>query len=123
MLDEILKVKYRRGFCLLILKLIQSPDLTMEELRNLLTSNQYCVDQQFIESQFEKTLDELYTVGMDALLDVIDSFHRIIVNEINSPDPPRTHVNKNSVTGKLWFIRLIKHSYFCIQVISFEDCF
>lgn len=100
--DEQLKAQYRRGFCLLILKLIQSPDLTLDELRSLLASKQYCIDQQFIESQFEKTLDELRTVGMDALLDIIDSFHRIIVNEINSPDPPRTHVNKNSVTGKKW---------------------
>lgn len=86
---------------MLSLKLIQSPDLTLDELRSLLASKQYCIDQQFIESQFEKTLEELRTVGMDALLDTIDSFHRIIVNEITSPDPPRTHVNKNSVTGKM----------------------
>lgn len=100
MIDEPLKAQYRRGFCLLILKLIQSPDLTLDELRSLLASKQYCIDQQFVETQFEKNLDELRCVGMDALIDVIDSFHRIIVNEINSPDPPRTHVNKNSVVGE-----------------------
>lgn len=100
MLDEPLKAQYRRGFCMLTLKLIKSPDLTLHELRSLLASKQYCIDQQFIKLQFEKTLEELQTVGMDALLDIIDSFHRIIIHEINTPDPPRTHVNKNSVTGK-----------------------
>lgn len=98
--DESLKAQYRRGFCLLILKLIQSSDLTLNELRSVLASKQYCIDYQFIECQFEKTLVGLCFVGMDALLDIIDSFHRIIINEINTPEPPRTHVNKNSVTGK-----------------------
>lgn len=101
MSDEQLKVKYRRGFALLSLKLIQSPDLTLEELRSLLSSKNYGVDRNFIDNHFEKTLAKLSLVGSSALLDVIDGFHRIIVNEINgATEPVRSHVSKNSVTGK-----------------------
>lgn len=103
-IKEELKANCRRGFCLLVLKLIQSPDLTLDELRAVaveqLWKSKDCRHCRFVENHFEKTLTDLNTIGMDYLLDVIDNFNRLItINETNRLEPTRKYVSKNSIVG------------------------
>ncbi|XP_008190332.1 anaphase-promoting complex subunit 5 [Tribolium castaneum] len=98
--DGVLKARYRRDFCVLILKLLQSPDLSLEELRNILVSTKYEVHQSVIEA-FDETLASLYTNGTGTMLDIIDSFNRIMTfNEnIAAGIEPNCFVSKSSIVG------------------------
>lgn len=98
--DGVLKAKYRRDFCVLILKLLQSPDLSLEELRNVLVSTKYEVHQSVIEA-FDDTLANLYSNGTGTMLDIIDSFNRIMTfNEnIAAGVEPNCFVSKSSIVG------------------------
>ncbi|XP_015517721.1 anaphase-promoting complex subunit 5 [Neodiprion pinetum] len=86
----------RRDFCVLALKLIQSPDLDFRNLLNLLHSEEYVL-QRFAQ-QLEVKLDELYHKGVEGLLDLSESLMRLM-------DTPLDHcvahpaLNKNSVLG------------------------
>lgn len=60
---------YRRRFSLLLLKLIQYPDLPYMDLYNLLTSRQYGVSKEHLES-FESLMEVLNDNGVEVLLDL-----------------------------------------------------
>lgn len=61
--------KYRRKFSLLLLKLVQYPDLPYMDLHNLLTSSQFGVSKEHLES-FESLMEMLNDNGVEILLDL-----------------------------------------------------
>lgn len=61
--------KYRRKFSLLLLKLIQYPDLPYTDLHNLLTSPQFGLPKEHLES-FESLMELLNDNGVEILLDL-----------------------------------------------------
>ncbi|KAJ6641734.1 Anaphase-promoting complex subunit 5 [Pseudolycoriella hygida] len=64
--------KYRRKFCLLMLKLMQYPDLPYADLHNLLTSSRYGLSQEHLDS-FESVMGLLNDdYGVDLLMDLQD---------------------------------------------------
>lgn len=105
--DEILKCKYRRDFCVLILCLIQTPDLSLLGFRNLLISKKYALPQTVIDS-FDQTLTDIYKIGVGKLLDMVDSLDKVlspIDNTLNESKSLTTNsscaIAKTSVVGKL----------------------
>ncbi|XP_067633712.1 anaphase-promoting complex subunit 5 isoform X2 [Eurosta solidaginis] len=58
----------RRNFCMLLLKLIQYPDMTYNDLYNLLTSPRYKINTIHLES-FEKAMSNVFTMGIETLCD------------------------------------------------------
>ncbi|XP_036334196.1 anaphase-promoting complex subunit 5 isoform X1 [Rhagoletis pomonella] len=58
----------RRNFCMLLLKLIQYPDMTYNDLYNLLTSPRYKINTVHLES-FEKAMSNIFTLGIETLCD------------------------------------------------------
>lgn len=113
--DEVLRCKYRRDFCVLILRLIQSPDLSLLDFRNLLTSKKYTLPKTVLES-FDETLKELNDLGVGRLLDIVDSL-KILSHPDNTLNESKSFttssnnpIAKNSVVGK--FIEFCRMSYF-----------
>ncbi|CAD7011359.1 anaphase-promoting complex subunit 5 [Ceratitis capitata] len=58
----------RRNFCMLLLKLIQYPDMTYNDLYHLLTSPRYKINALHLES-FEKAMSNIFTMGIETLCD------------------------------------------------------
>ncbi|XP_053963284.1 anaphase-promoting complex subunit 5 [Anastrepha ludens] len=58
----------RRNFCMVLLKLIQYPDMTYNDLYNLLTSPRYKINVLHLES-FEKAMSNIFTLGIATLCD------------------------------------------------------
>lgn len=58
----------RRNFCMLLLKLIQYPDMTYNDLYQLLTSPKYKINALHLE-RFEKAMSNIFTLGIETLCD------------------------------------------------------
>lgn len=104
--DEVLKCKYRRDFCVLILRLIQSPDLSLLDFRNLLTSNKFTLPKTVLDS-FDQTLAEINEIGVSKLLDILDSLEKILSNLDNTLNESKSFttnsgsaIAKTSVVGE-----------------------
>lgn len=104
--DEVLRCKYRRDFCVLILRLIQSPDLTLLDFRNLLTSKKYTLPKTVLDS-FDQTLADMNDVGVGKLLDIVDSLDKILSHSDNTLNESKSFstnsscaIAKSSVVGK-----------------------
>lgn len=102
--NESLKCEYRRNFCVLILKLLQSPDLSLEELQYLLKSSKYNIPEEVITA-FNDELASINDGGTDQILDTVDTFSRTMTYD-NTLDTNRSFITKNSVLG-YYFRRLI----------------
>lgn len=61
--------KYRRQFCMLLLKLIQYPDMSYKDLHNLLTSPLYGIKKSHLEG-FEYLMMLLHKLGIEILFDL-----------------------------------------------------
>lgn len=61
--------KYRRQFCMLLLKLIQYPDLPYKELHGLLTSSLYGIHPNHLK-YFENLMELLCRAGIEILFDL-----------------------------------------------------
>lgn len=61
--------KYRRKFTLLLLKLIQYPDLSYMDLHNMLTSKQFGLSNEHLQ-KFESLMEMLNDNGVEILLDL-----------------------------------------------------
>ncbi|ALC44817.1 ida [Drosophila busckii] len=72
----------RRMFCMLMLKLIQAPDMTYNELHIMLTTRPYKLDPLMLES-FEKAMSEFCgSASIEALFDFADVHNiDILLNE------------------------------------------
>lgn len=73
--------KYRRKFSLLLLKLIQYPDLPYIDLHNLLTSPQYGLSKEHLES-FEGLIEILNDNGVEILLDLQKFIDKMISENV-----------------------------------------
>lgn len=71
--------KYRRQFSMLLLKLIQFPDLPYKDMHNLLTSSAYGIDATHLES-FESLMDILLTLGIEILFDLQKFIDKLMTN-------------------------------------------
>lgn len=104
--DEVLRCKYRKDFCVLILRLIQSPDLTLLDFRNLLTSKKYTLPKTVLDS-FDQNLADMNQVGVGKLLDIVDSLDKILSHSDNTLNESKSFstntscaIAKSSVIGK-----------------------
>ncbi|XP_072399918.1 anaphase-promoting complex subunit 5 isoform X1 [Diabrotica undecimpunctata] len=95
--DQALMCKYRRDFCVLTLRLIQSPDLPLFDLRKLLTSKKYVIPDSLIES-FDQTLATLNEEGIGNLLDIVDSLLKIM-DKSDDPLNSNSSIAKTSIAG------------------------
>nr|CAI5862934.1 unnamed protein product [Callosobruchus analis] len=75
--DEALRCKHRRDMCVLILHLLQSPDLSLTQLHDLLSSSKYVIPNKVVES-FDMVLADLHKGGIGYLLDVVESLEKIM---------------------------------------------
>lgn len=92
-----MKPIHRKDFCILILQLIQSPDLSLAELRNLLISGKYNIEPRFV-TKFDCAIKDLYTVGVSNLLDLAEYISRLTIDlQLNGI---WCQINKNSILGK-----------------------
>uniref|UniRef100_A0A6P7GJP6 Uncharacterized protein LOC114343268 n=1 Tax=Diabrotica virgifera virgifera TaxID=50390 RepID=A0A6P7GJP6_DIAVI len=99
--DQALMCKYRRDFCVLTLRLIQSPDLPLFDLRKLLTSKKYVIPDSLIES-FDQTLATLNEEGIGNLLDIVDTLLKIM-DKSDDPLNSNSAIAKTSIAGKILF--------------------
>lgn len=83
-----------RDFCLLSLKLIQSPDISLSDLAELLISNEFVLYESLMR-KFENTIYNISKIGVRFLLDIVDSIGRLVV-----PSERFVLVGKSSVIGK-----------------------
>lgn len=104
--DEVLRCRHRRDFCVLILRLIQSPDLSLLDFRNLLTSKKYVLPKTVVDS-FDQSLKEMNEVGVGKLLDMVDSLDKILSNSDNTLNESKSFttnaasaIAKTSVVGE-----------------------
>ncbi|KAK4872855.1 hypothetical protein RN001_014884 [Aquatica leii] len=94
-----LSKQHIRDFCILILKLIQSPDLMLEELLDILTCGKYLIHQEVIDS-FNDTLRHLNEDGIDYLLLVMDNIGKLILHDTDIVmNKTISQINKKSVIG------------------------
>lgn len=73
--------KYRRKFSMLLLKLIQYPDLPYKELHNLLTSSTYGIHPDHLSS-FDSLMDILNTLGIEILFDLQKFIDKLMTDNI-----------------------------------------
>lgn len=96
--DQILMCKYRRDFCVLSLRLLQSPDLSLYELRGLLTSKKYVIPETLIES-FDQALSTLNEEGIGNLLDNVDILVKIMNRSDDHLNTSGSVIAKSSIVG------------------------
>ena len=89
-------IKYGRQFSMLLLKLIQYPDLSYQDLYSLLTSEKYGIDKMHIR-QFNCLMEILSTVGVEMLFGLQKMIDKLMTENI---------VNQFSILG-LYIRRII----------------
>ncbi|CAH1158814.1 unnamed protein product [Phyllotreta striolata] len=89
--DLVLMCKYRRDFGVLILNLIQSPDIPLRKLKSLLASEKYTIPKSLVES-LDQTLTTLNEDGVGNLSDIVDSLVKIM----NRSDD---HLNSTTISA------------------------
>lgn len=118
-LEAIKKKLYVRDFCLLLIKLIQSPDLECPELLILLSNAE--LDDALLE-EFESTLELILTSPVGFLLDTINIIKTLTVQEDNTSSS--IFVSKHSIAG--FYIRRLVISFDKLgfaEVTSFYESF
>lgn len=75
--NEIILPKHRRQFCLLLLKLIQYPDMSYKDLYQHLTSPILGITEQHLEG-FEKLMRHLSQIGIEVLFDVQHLMNKVM---------------------------------------------
>ncbi|XP_058067032.1 anaphase-promoting complex subunit 5 [Anopheles bellator] len=73
----------RKRFCLLLLKLIQCPDMPYKDLHGLLVSPVYGLHRVHLE-EFLKLMKTLKSVGIDVLFDLYNEIDKLIIDNSNS---------------------------------------
>ncbi|KAK9729719.1 Anaphase-promoting complex subunit 5 [Popillia japonica] len=100
-LTETERKKIIRSYCILLLKLIQSPDIALDELLSLTLSIDHVINNTLIE-RVKKLIYNIVTIGVRYLLDIIDSIGRLPAFEENTVKSGTIHI-RNSVVG--YFLR------------------
>ncbi|KAG8222193.1 hypothetical protein J437_LFUL001285 [Ladona fulva] len=102
----------RIDFCMLMLKLIQCPDIDLEELLSLLKSGKYSIVPAHIEN-FEAELMDLYRKGVIGLMDIAQNIFHIFMEQ---PHHLPVLINKSSIIGL--YLRRIN---VCMSKLSFAQ--
>lgn len=66
---DVYPAKYSKRFCMLLLKLIQYPDMSYKDLHNFLSNPNVGIDINHLHS-FEELMESISTVGLDVLFDL-----------------------------------------------------
>lgn len=93
--------KFHRLFNMLVLHLIQCPDLTFEELNNLISCGKYQLPQFFIRT-FHIEVYRFVNCDLDTILDTLDMFKNLEVKLLYNGLPKVNQVkmiNGSSPTG------------------------
>ncbi|XP_066256447.1 anaphase-promoting complex subunit 5 isoform X2 [Euwallacea similis] len=98
------KVKIRKSFCILALKLLQGPDLSLMDLKKLFTPFNVLSS---LSEKFDRNLKNLRHCGIGGLLDIVDELKQVLNGDPNQTDKSSLEANavvaKNSVIG--YFLR------------------
>ncbi|GJQ67666.1 putative anaphase-promoting complex [Trypoxylus dichotomus] len=100
-LTETERKKMIRSYCILLLKLIQSPDIALDELLSLMLNVDHSINNVLIE-KVKQLINNIVTIGVRYLLDIIDSIGRLPVFEENVVKSGTIHI-RNSVV--CYFLR------------------
>lgn len=87
---------HTKRFCMLLLKLIQFPDMSYKDLHNFLSSPEAGIDKNHLRS-FEEQMETISTVGLDVLFDLQMFIGKLLTDNL--------HVNQFGVVG--FYIRRI----------------
>ncbi|GLG92673.1 Anaphase-promoting complex subunit 5 [Gryllus bimaculatus] len=85
---------HKRDFCILVLKLIQCPDLELNELQELLQTDKFQLLPQHLKT-FNTQLQQLYDNGVGSVLDLMQNVKQLMVE----PSTVLPVVHKTSVIG------------------------
>lgn len=103
--------KYRRQFSMLLLRLIQYPDMSYKDLHGCLTHPHTGIDPRHLQ-YFEEQMERISSVGIDILFDLQIYIGRLLVEEKNNI------VNQFGIVGfyirrillalnKMWFTDMV----------------
>lgn len=93
---DVYPAKYSKRFCMLLLKLIQYPDMSYKDLHNFLSNPDVGIDDNHLHS-FEELMESISTVGLDVLFDLQMFIGKLLTDNV--------HVNQFGVVG--FYIRRI----------------
>lgn len=99
--------KYRKGFAMLVLKLIQHPDMSYRELHAFLRLPQFEIDPKCLR-RFEELMEKIDTSGIDVLFDLQVFIGNLLTDNID--------VNQFGIVG--FYIRRI---LLVLNRMSFSD--
>lgn len=88
--------KFSKRFCMLLLKLIQFPDMSYKDLHNFLSNPDVGIDPNHLHS-FEELMETISTVGLDVLFDLQVFIGKLLTDNLQ--------VNQFGVVG--FYIRRI----------------
>ncbi|XP_014241164.1 anaphase-promoting complex subunit 5 [Cimex lectularius] len=92
---------YRRDFCMLILMLIQAPDMDYQEFVRILESGKYCLEPDLVEN-FKRETHNLLQRDVGCIMDVLNSVEKFPLE----PNTYETLINRGSKIGL--FLRRVK---------------
>lgn len=98
-----IKAIHRRDFCIMVLRLIQGPDLSLIDFRDLLTDGTFVIESKFLRD-FENSLKNLYNVGVGYLLDLVEYISRLTI-EIPF-NGVWCQINRNSILGLYTLLKI-----------------
>ncbi|XP_011643849.1 anaphase-promoting complex subunit 5 [Pogonomyrmex barbatus] len=93
--DNDKEIMERRNFCLASLKLIQSADMELDALLNMMYEPEYSLHR--FADRLEINLDAIHEKGVDELLDLFDNLRRLMESKDHALALPA--LSRNSVLG------------------------
>lgn len=91
-------LKFHRTFSMLVLHLIQCPDLTFEELNNLITCGKYQLPKYFIKT-FHLEIQNLISSDVDGIIDMFKSIEGNLLDSGLPKVHPLRIINGSSPIG------------------------
>lgn len=86
-----------RCYCILLLKLIQSPDIALDDLLTLIINIDHIINNVLIE-KVKQSIHNVVTIGVRYLLDTVDCIGRLPAFEETTIKSGTIHI-RNSVVG------------------------
>lgn len=91
---EVLEPHHRRDFCMLILKLIQCPDMEYDELEELLDSGQYSLLPKHVKN-FRKEVTNLVKRDVGSIMEIMSNLDKLLMDQMSMAP----NVNRSSPIG------------------------
>lgn len=93
---DIYPAKYSKRFCMLLLKLIQYPDMSYKDLHDFLSASDVGIENKHLHS-FEELMETISSLGVDVLFDLQIFIGKLLTENL--------HVNQFGIVG--FYIRRI----------------